>query len=559
MKPTHRHSELACRRRAGEESALKEAPRAQQCHSERSEESSPANKRQFGRGARFTRTGTRQQRGTLSCSVGQTFLSAYSFMKRLAHLRWIAVAASTGLLLTLAACGGSGSGSVGGTPPPTLTITTTSLPDGNLSQSYSATLQASGGTGARAWSITTGSLPDGLSLDGSTGVISGTPTVDATFNFTVQVADSGSPQQVATRVLSILIRIDAVTITTTSLPDGRVGVPYSQFVSATNGQQPFSWSISAGALPTGLSIDPNTGEVGGLPTTQGTFNFTVQVTDELNDTATAALSIVIASAPSLAITTTALPDGVMDVPYQVKLHAAGGQPPLAWSIVSGSGNLPSGLTLGTTTGEISGTPAAAVTESFTVQVTDSTSPTMQTASQPLVLTINSALAGRNDDIGSATALPGTITARASISPYTDPVNTTPANPDVDVYEITASAGSIVEIRICALSLTDPRCTLTTPSPLDSVIEIVDMNGVRFTTGCRNEGTDDGVTGAVDTTPTLFDDTCLNDDITLGVVQDSKLEFQVPGSGTVTFYVRVLGFRGDARPDLLYDIIISGAN
>jgi hypothetical protein len=420
-------------------------------------------------------------------------------------------------------------------------------------------LQASGGTGTRTWSLALGSgpLPDDLTLS-SSGVISGTPTVEGTFNFTVQVADSGSPQQVATRALSILIRTDAVTITTTLLPDGQVGVAYSQFVSATNGQPPFFWSISAPALPTGLSIDTNTGEIGGLPATQGTFNFTVQVTDDLNDTATAALTIVIDPPPPLMITTTALPGGAVGVPYNATLQATGGAPPLMWSITAGS--FPSGLLLDAATGNISGTPAAAVTESFTVQVADSTSPTMQTASQPLVLTINSALAGRNDDIGSATALPGNITARASISPYIDPLGgaAADANPDVDVYQITASAGSIVEIRICARSLTDPRCTLTTPSPLDSVLEIVNISNVPFTT-CRNEGADDGVTGAVDTTPTLFDDTCLNDDITLGVIQDSKLEFQVPGSGAVIFYVRVLGWRGDARPDLLYDIIISGAN
>ena len=476
-------------------------------------------------------------------------------MKRLTRSRWMAAAALPGLLLALAACGGSGGGTPFNPPPPApppLSVSTTSLPDGNLSQSsYSATLQASGGTGARTWSIPTGSLPDGLSLDGSTGVISGTPTVDASFSFTVQVADSGSPQQVATRALSILIRTDAVTITTTSLPGGQVGVAYSQFVSATNGQPPFSWSISVGPLPAGLTIDSNTGEIGGLPTTAGTFPFTVQVMDDLGDTATADLTIDIASAPSLMITTTALPDGAVGVPYNVTLQATGGTPPLAWSQ---TGNFPPGLTL-QTNGKIIGTPTTTGMFDFTMQVDDSVSSPPDT--QTLSINILSALAGRNETIATATPL-FNGTARASISPYTDPVGTTPVNPDVDVYEITASAGSIVEIRICARSLTDPRCTLATPSPLDSVIEIVDVNDVRQTT-CRNEGTDDGVTGAPDTTPTLFDDTCLNDDITLGVVQDSKLEFQVPGTGTVIFYVRVLGFRGDARPDLLYDIIISGAN
>jgi hypothetical protein len=64
----------------------------------------------------------------------------------------------------------------------------------------------------------------------------------------------------------------------------------------------------------------------------------------------------------------------------------------------------------------------------------------------------------------------------------------------------------------------------------------------------------------DPTPLAFDDPCINDDIEVGVNRDSKLEFQVPGaSGTVTFYLHVLDWRGDARPDFLYQITISGAN
>jgi hypothetical protein len=91
--------------------------------------------------------------------------------------------------------------------------------------------------------------------------------------------------------------------------------------------------------------------------------------------------------------------------------------------------------------------------------------------------------------------------------------------------------------------------LNPSSPLDSVIEIVDSSGTRFST-CR-QGNSSG----------LFNQSCLNDDIDLGIMLDSRLEFQVPGEpGTPqTFYIHVLDWNGNARPDFFYDLVISGAN
>ena len=155
--------------------------------------------------------------------------------------------------------------------------------------------------------------------------------------------------------------------------------------------------------------------------------------------------------------------------------------------------------------------------------------------------------GRNDTIASATPLSIGRFA-ASLSPYGDP--DTVRNPDEDFYEITATAGVTVTIEIFAKRLLPA-------SLLDSMIQIMDVNGTLLST-CWNKGNDDGVTGAADPTPLAFDDVCFNDDIILGVVQDSYLELEVQ-AGATTFYVRVLSWGGWARPDFLYEIEITVVN
>ena len=135
-----------------------------------------------------------------------------------------------------------------------LLVISFALPGGAPQSAYSTTLAATGGTGPYRWSIVKGSLPVGLTIAGS-GLISGTPTQAGTSAFTVQVKDSSSPAATATANLSIDVAAVAQSplITTTSLPGGTTGTAYSATLQASGGTTPYSWTVSSGTLPAGLS------------------------------------------------------------------------------------------------------------------------------------------------------------------------------------------------------------------------------------------------------------------------------------------------------------------
>ncbi|HET9844863.1 MAG TPA: putative Ig domain-containing protein [Nitrospira sp.] len=258
---------------------------------------------------------------------------------------------------------------------PPLSITTTSLPAGNIGAVYNQSVQTVGGFGPLSFNIVvpgTGTLPPGFNLNPTTGAISGTATTTGTFPFTVRVADTSGQQD--TQAFSI--RIDPQSpprITTTSLPGGTVSLPYNQTVQAAAGIGTLTWSITVGSLPPGLTIGPSlTGPsvtISGTPTTQGTFNFTVRVTDTLGQFDTRALSISINVPAPPNITTTTLPSGTIGQPYNQAVLATG-TGPLTFSIVSpGTGTLPPGLTLNAS-GTITGAPTSTGTFPFTVRVAD---------------------------------------------------------------------------------------------------------------------------------------------------------------------------------------------
>jgi prepilin-type N-terminal cleavage/methylation domain-containing protein len=165
-----------------------------------------------------------------------------------------------------------------------LAITTASLPNGVSGTPYPlTTMAATGGQTPYSWSITAGTPPTGLTMTAA-GVWSGTPSAVGTFSFTVGVSDAlgGS----ATRAYSVTITPAPMVISPATLPSGKVNSPYSTTLSVSGGVGPYTWSISAGALPPGLSLAPATGVISGTPTAAGSFGFTVQVTDSLAATAT---------------------------------------------------------------------------------------------------------------------------------------------------------------------------------------------------------------------------------------------------------------------------------
>ena len=263
------------------------------------------------------------------------------------------------------------------TPALPLVITTAALSTGEVSLAYSQTLAATGGVLPYTWSVSAGALPGGLTLNAISGAITGTPTVAGAFTFTVRVQDFVAVS--TTKALSITI-LTAPTITTTVLSTGEVTVAYSQTLAATGGVGAYTWSVSAGALPGGLTLNAVSGAITGTPTVAGTFTFTAQVRDANTVTATKVLSIRVLPVPT--IVTTALPNGTVGVAYSQTLTASGGLLPYAWALTAGA--LPTGLALNPVTGAITGTPTVVGAFAFTMRLQDANA---VTATQGLSITV----------------------------------------------------------------------------------------------------------------------------------------------------------------------------
>jgi uncharacterized membrane protein len=253
-----------------------------------------------------------------------------------------------------------------------VSITTSSLADAIAGEPYSATLAADGGTSPYSWG--TSSLPSGLTLDPSTGRISGTPAAAGVSTVTATVTDDHGTTNSAALDLTVKPHVQLVTA---SLPDGVVGKAYTATLSATDGTGPYTWSATG--LPQGLSLAASSGQITGTPTAVVAATATVQVTDQHGSTASATLGIKVYAL--FGITTDSLPDGVLAESYNATLGAIGGTAPYTWS----TDGLPAGITLDPATGKLSGTPTSAGQVEVKVTVTDGNA---RTATKAVLITIH---------------------------------------------------------------------------------------------------------------------------------------------------------------------------
>lgn len=234
-------------------------------------------------------------------------------------------------------------------------------------------------------------------------------------------ADGASWSVSPTAKVTIVIPSPTLTLTGGVQPPGQVGVAYSQTLTAAGGAAPYSYAVTGGALPAGVSLAPD-GTLSGSPTAGGAFSFTVTATDSATGTgpfSVSAVHEVTIAPPALVVTPSVLPDATTAQPYSQAVSASGGVGPYGYAITAGA--LPTGLTL-STAGVLSGTPTQGGSFSFTVTATDSSTGagpysagqalTLTVAASPIAVTPTALATGSR-----GTPYSATVSAVGGVAPY----------------------------------------------------------------------------------------------------------------------------------------------
>jgi hypothetical protein len=254
-----------------------------------------------------------------------------------------------------------GNRAVGATFGVPLTLTSASeRPRAIVGRPYADKLVATGGSATVTFAVTSGALPPGVVLASSTGVLSGQPTKEGRFEFTV-TATSGT--LTSARAFAVSVVRPLAILTDASLPRAVKGTSFTTTLSADGGTGSVRWSVSTGALPAGLVLEPATGKLAGTPSAAGAFEFTVlAASDTLRDTRKFTISVV---APVTITSAAERRAAVMGAAYADTMRATGGDGVFDWRLTAGE--LPAGVTL-EAGGVVRGRPATSGSFRFTATV-----------------------------------------------------------------------------------------------------------------------------------------------------------------------------------------------
>lgn len=261
------------------------------------------------------------------------------------------------------------------------TISVTVSPDAGALVSgqtlqFRATVYNSSNQGV-TWSASEGTIS-------SSGLYTAPQVASGTWTYRVWATSTADPAKSDTVMVAVTPLVIPLEITTKSIPSVTAGVAYTETLAASGGKSPYHWKLTSGTLPQGLSL-ASTGVLSGSTAQTGTFNVTFQVTDSSWPVQqTASQQFVLQVTSLVEITTTLLPEITAGSAYDAPIAAVGGTTPYHWSISSGT--LPKGISLGSSTGDFTGTTSQTGQFSFSVKLTDSSSP-VETASQALSVTV----------------------------------------------------------------------------------------------------------------------------------------------------------------------------
>ncbi|MEE8523969.1 MAG: Ig domain-containing protein, partial [Thermoanaerobaculia bacterium] len=258
--------------------------------------------------------------------------------------------------------------------PDDFEVTPTLLEPAVVDTAYSVQFVATGGREPYDFDVLPGSpAPAGLSLDSASGLLSGTPTTNGIHEFTLVLKDANFCE--IRVILSLIVSptgCAAITLAPEELPDEEEGTFYSQVITPTGvtGPDPI-FALTAGALPSGLSLSPALGVVSGTPDTPGIYQFTVTVVDELTFcSGSQEYTIIInpVGCPLIEVFPEVLANAGAGEPYSQTFTATGGVAPYSWFL--SAGDLPPDLTLDETSGIVSGVPMGNAIFSFAITAQD---------------------------------------------------------------------------------------------------------------------------------------------------------------------------------------------